>query len=70
MKKQVSFCYCTEMNIDRAKTSCTKKYVYEVYQELGGWGIDHQERKKMQIGAGEVCPRGVVKGQIEPCIRP
>ena len=36
MKKQVSFCYCTEMNIDWAKTSCTKKYVYEVYQELGG----------------------------------
>ena len=31
-----------------------------------GWGIDHQERKNLQIPGG--IPGGMVTGQIEPCI--
>ena len=57
MKKQVSFCYCTEMNIDRAKTSCTKKYVYEVYQELGG-GEQTTKKEKNANPGEEGMPKG------------
>ena len=30
-----------------------------------GWGIDHQERKKLEIPA---VPGGMATGQIKPCI--
>ena len=32
----------------------------------GGWGIDCQVRKKLQIPRG--MPGGMVTGRIEPCI--
>jgi len=33
-----------------------------------GWGIDHQDRKKLQIPGGAP-GGGMVTGRIEPCIR-
>ena len=57
MKKQVSFCYCTEINIDRAKTSCTKKYVYEVYQKLGVGNRPPRKKKNANRGGGGM-PKG------------
>ena len=77
--ENVSFCYCTEINNIFLLISkrCTKKYVYEVDEELGGgelslfacpgWGIDYQERKSLQIPRG-MPGGGMVTGQIEPCI--
>ena len=58
--EKVSFCYCTEITI--ALKDLPQKNVYEVDQELGvgnclllrarGWGIDHREKKNLQILGG------------------
>ena len=69
MSAYVSFCFSTEINIVLKR--CT---VYEVDQELGG-GEKTASNNSLPPGPegldfSKGLPRGVVTGQIEPCIKP
>ena len=57
------------MNTDPAKQDVPKN-MYMRSIRSSGVGNRPPRKKKMQIRGKKVCPRGVVTGQIEPCIRP